>query len=69
MFDGIIESEYPSCDIIQECGLVNCIDIELIDDVNVEGVQEFEVEIVSVSLGSIGVPGATEVVINDTIGR
>lgn len=68
VFDGIVQLIYRQCASVQDCVLVDCIDIELLDDMDVEGIQKFEVEIVSVTLGSIGAPETTEVVINDTIG-
>lgn len=66
VFEEIVESSYSPC--IDECPLVNCISIELIDDMNVEGTQEFGMEIISVSLASIGTPRTTTISIKDTIG-
>lgn len=68
VFNGIVMSTYSPCSNIGQCEFVDCINIELLDDVDVEGEQEFEIEIISVSLGSTGVP-TTTIVLTDTIGE
>lgn len=62
------EATYPECDSVQECTVERCINIELQDDMDIEGQEEFEIEIRETTLGAIGL-STTTVFINDATGE
>lgn len=68
MLSNNIEATYPECDNSgTQCIVDNCINIELQNDIEIEGDEVFEITIIDVSLGSIGLP-STLIFIQDMIG-
>ena len=52
------------------CVFVQCIDVEILDDMDIEGDQRFQIVITNVTLGSISPSeGSTVITIQDNIGE
>ena len=52
------------------CVFVQCIDIEILDDMDIEGDQRFQIVITNITLGSISQSeGSTVITIQDNIGE
>ena len=63
-----IQAVYPPCG-GTNCTNVSCINVEIIDDDNVEGDHQFQIQISGVNLGSISQSlSATNITINDNTG-
>ena len=72
IFNETIQSTFSPCDRFDgdiSCDIAECIDIELLDDMDVEGLQQFEIMITSVSLGTVSMTSSSTVIfLEDTIG-
>ena len=68
MFDeSTPQISYPPCTSV--CMVEQCVDVEIVDDLDVEGEHMFQLAITNVSLGSISDSlSSTVVVIQDNIG-
>ena len=52
------------------CVFVQCIDVEILDDMDIEGDQRFQIVITNITLGSISQSeGSTVITIQDNIGE
>ena len=67
MFDGNAQPVFSAGSIIMN-GDSACIDIPIEDDDDVEGDEEFRLEIIAVLLGNVAVPSTTTVTITDDTG-
>ena len=67
VFDGIAQPVFSAGSIIMN-GDSACIDIPIEDDDDVEGDEEFRLEIIAVLLGNVAVPSTTTVTITDDTG-